>query len=129
VAKDLTGARCSARAESVDQHVTESADAVICNSAIWQTDFAATAMAVRAMTKAGGRFAFNVPVGFLDDGDSQGESELESHALVATARLPCRASDFKVPRSAPDSIEGLWELGDQFMTIDLGAILNNPATG
>ncbi len=65
----------AARAESVDQHVTESADAVICNSAIWQTDFAATAMAVRAMTKAGGRFASNVPVGFLDDGDSHGPRE------------------------------------------------------
>jgi len=61
-----------ARAESLDQHVTEPVDAVICNSAIWQTDFAATAMAVRAVVKAGGRFAFNVPVGFLDDGDSHG---------------------------------------------------------
>jgi ubiquinone/menaquinone biosynthesis C-methylase UbiE len=44
-----------ARAESVDQHVTEPVDALICNSAIWQTDFAATAMAVRAVMKAGGR--------------------------------------------------------------------------
>jgi SAM-dependent methyltransferase len=58
-----------ASAESVDQHVAEPVDAVICNSAIWQTDIAATAMAVRAVMRAGGRFAFNVPVGFLADGD------------------------------------------------------------
>jgi SAM-dependent methyltransferase len=64
-----------ARAESVDQHVTEPVDAIICNSAIWQTDFAATAMAVRAVMKAGGRFAFNVPAGFLGDGDSHRSRE------------------------------------------------------
>ena len=58
-----------ARAENVDQHVTEPVDAVICNSAIWQTDFAATATAVRAALKPGSVFAFNVPVGFLDDAD------------------------------------------------------------
>ena len=64
-----------ARAETVDQHVTEPVDALICNSAIWQTDFAATAMAVRAVLKAGGRFAFNVPVDFLGDGDSRESRE------------------------------------------------------
>ena len=35
--------------------------------AIWQTDVAAAAMAVRAVMKAGGRFAFNVPAGFLGE--------------------------------------------------------------
>jgi SAM-dependent methyltransferase len=60
----------NARAESVDQHVTEPVDAVICNSAIWQTDFEATARAVRAVMKPGCRFAFNVPVDFLRDADS-----------------------------------------------------------
>jgi SAM-dependent methyltransferase len=58
-----------ARAESVDQQVTEPVDAVICNSAIWQTDFAATATAVRAVMKPGSVFAFNVPLGFLGDAD------------------------------------------------------------
>jgi SAM-dependent methyltransferase len=56
-----------APAESVDRYVTEPVDVVICNSAIWQTDLAATAAAVRAVIKPGGRFAFNVPVAFLDD--------------------------------------------------------------
>jgi SAM-dependent methyltransferase len=64
-----------ARAECVDQHVTEAVDAVICNSAIWQTDFAATAMAVRAVVKPGGRFAFNVPAGFLGDAGSHGSRD------------------------------------------------------
>lgn len=64
-----------ASAETVDQHVSELADAVICNSAVWQTDFTATAMAVRAVTKAGGCFAFNIPVGFLGDGDSDGSRD------------------------------------------------------
>jgi SAM-dependent methyltransferase len=58
-----------APAESVDQHVAGPVDAVICNSAIWQTDLAATAMAVRAVLRAGGSFAFNVPVGFLADSE------------------------------------------------------------
>jgi SAM-dependent methyltransferase len=58
-----------ARAERVDRHVTGPADVVICNAAIWQTDFAATATAVRAVLTAGGCFAFNVPADFLGDGD------------------------------------------------------------
>ena len=64
-----------ARAESVDQHVTVPVDAVICNSAVWQTDVAATAMAVRAVMRVGGRFAFNLPAGILDDGDDHGSGE------------------------------------------------------
>ncbi len=66
---DPRAAWIQACAEGVDQHVTKPVDVVVCNSAIWQTDFAATAMAVRRVMKAGGRFAFNVPVGFLGEGD------------------------------------------------------------
>jgi SAM-dependent methyltransferase len=64
-----------ARAESADQHVTGLVDAVICNSAIWQTDVAATAIAMAAVVKAGGRFVFNVPAGFLDEGDGHGPQD------------------------------------------------------
>jgi hypothetical protein len=60
-----------APAETVDQHVPGPADVVICNSAIWQTDIAATSMAVRAVLRKGGRFAFNVPTGFLDEDEHQ----------------------------------------------------------
>lgn len=73
-ASSTTDSRVSwihARAESVDQHMTGTVDAILCNSAIWQTDLAATAKAARAVLKAGGRFAFNVPVDFLADGASE----------------------------------------------------------
>ncbi|MGB6457321.1 MAG: methyltransferase domain-containing protein [Streptosporangiaceae bacterium] len=71
-ASSITDPRVSwiqAPAESVDRYMTEPVNAVICNSAIWQTDFAAAGKAVRAVLKAGGRFAFNVPVDFLGDSD------------------------------------------------------------
>jgi SAM-dependent methyltransferase len=54
-----------ARAENIDRHVTVPMDAVACNSAIWQTDMAATAAAVRNLLVTGGRFVFNVGAGFL----------------------------------------------------------------
>jgi SAM-dependent methyltransferase len=66
-------------AESVNEHVTGPVDAVLCNSAIWQTDLARTAMAVHDVLAIGGRFAFNVPVGFLDVG--AGEPADERNAL------------------------------------------------
>src|SRR5579871_6196046 len=69
-------------AEGVDRLVTGPVDAVICNSAIWQTDLAATASAVRAVLNPGGRFAFNVPVGFLADGDSRGLPERDPSLLA-----------------------------------------------
>jgi 8-oxo-dGTP pyrophosphatase MutT (NUDIX family) len=58
-----------------------------------------------------------------------GEGELGTHALVATARLPGPAGDFRVERSAPDPVEGLWELGDHFMTVNLRAVLEDPSAG
>jgi Methyltransferase domain len=61
-----------ARAEGVDQHLAQ-VDAAICNSAIWQTDLAATAAAVRRVLPPGGRFVFNVGSGFLDESDDPNE--------------------------------------------------------
>ncbi len=77
-ASSTTDSRVSwihARAESVDQHVTGTVDAILCNSAIWQTDLAVTAKAARAVLKADGRFAFNVPVDFLGDGVGDGPGD------------------------------------------------------
>ncbi|MDI6103341.1 class I SAM-dependent methyltransferase [Actinoplanes sp. NEAU-A12] len=49
------------RAEEIDGHVAPgSVDAVVCNSAIWHTDLAATCRAVRTLLRPGGRFAFNI---------------------------------------------------------------------
>jgi SAM-dependent methyltransferase len=55
-----------AAAEDIDRHLGEPVDAAICNSAIWQTDLAATAAAVRSALPTGGRFVFNVGAGFLE---------------------------------------------------------------
>jgi ubiquinone/menaquinone biosynthesis C-methylase UbiE len=69
-------------AESIDAHVTERVDAVVCNSAIWQTDLPATANAVGRVMAAGGLFVFNVGSGFLEDCDDPNELG-ELPALVA----------------------------------------------
>lgn len=45
--------------------MTGPVDAVVCNSAIWQTDLAATAAAVLNLLVTGGRFVFNVGAGYL----------------------------------------------------------------
>jgi len=54
-----------APAEEFDQQVTGPADAVICNSAIWQTQFTRTVAAVRAVLAGDGIFAFNIGVEFV----------------------------------------------------------------
>jgi ubiquinone/menaquinone biosynthesis C-methylase UbiE len=62
-ARSVTDPRASwieARAENVDVYVAGPVDAVVCNSAIWQADLAATAAAVRGVLAARGRFVFNV---------------------------------------------------------------------
>ena len=58
-----------ARAENVDTQVAGPVDAVVCNSAIWQTDLPATAAAVRSILPAGGRFVFNVGHDHLEQPD------------------------------------------------------------
>ena len=58
-----------------------------------------------------------------------GETEAGVRALVATARLPMPASAFSIARTDPDVVEGLWELGDQVMTIDLRATFNDATHG
>lgn len=54
-----------APAENIDRHVGGPVDAVVCNSAIWQTDIATTAAAVRSILAPGGRFVFNTGAGYL----------------------------------------------------------------
>jgi 8-oxo-dGTP pyrophosphatase MutT (NUDIX family) len=57
------------------------------------------------------------------------ETELGTHILVATTRLRGRASEFRAKRTAPDPIEGLWEIGEELMTVDLGSALRDPDAG
>jgi hypothetical protein len=56
-----------ASAEEFDQAVPGLVDAVICNSAIWQTDFASTARAAHAVLAPGGVLAFNIGAEFVCD--------------------------------------------------------------
>jgi SAM-dependent methyltransferase len=95
-----------ARAETVDQHVTGPVDAVVCNSAIWQTDFAATAVAVHAVLKAGCRFAFNVPVGFLGDADGHDSGDRYPPLLSEMRAIAERDYGWAaaVPRRARDRL-------------------------
>ncbi|MGH3943414.1 MAG: class I SAM-dependent methyltransferase [Pseudonocardiaceae bacterium] len=61
------------KAEDVAVHIKEPVDAVVCNSAIWKTDTAATFAGVKRILRPGGRFVFNIGGGFAgltnhDDG-------------------------------------------------------------
>lgn len=75
-----------ASAEQVDRHLSEPVDAAVCNSAIWQTDLAATAAAVRRVLVTGGRFVFNIGAGFLeplDDPNQLGDLPGVMRAIAA----------------------------------------------
>jgi SAM-dependent methyltransferase len=50
----------TARAEDAARHISEPADAVACNSAIWKTDTPAVFAAVKKALRPGGRFVFNI---------------------------------------------------------------------
>jgi ubiquinone/menaquinone biosynthesis C-methylase UbiE len=54
-------------AERLSECAPAGLDAVVCNSAIWQTDVRATAAAVRGVLRPGGRFAFNLARFMLAD--------------------------------------------------------------
>lgn len=64
-------------------------------------------------------------LGALGVFEASGETEVGTHVLVATARIAGPARDFRISRSAPDPVEGLWEIGDEFMTIDIAEILRD----
>ncbi len=64
-------------------------------------------------------------VGALGVFELDSETELGTHVLVATARLAGSSQDFRISRSAPDLVEGLWELGDRCMTIDIAEVLKD----
>jgi hypothetical protein len=39
------------------------------------------------------------------------------------------ADQFRIGRSVPDPIEGLWETGEEFMTVNLATVLSYPNAG
>jgi SAM-dependent methyltransferase len=90
-----------AAAEDIGQHVTEHVDAVVCNSAIWQTDIAATAAAVRAVIAAGSRFVFNVGDGFFDDIDDPNFSADEDSPVSVMTAIAAQDYGWTMPAGRP----------------------------
>ncbi len=94
-----------ARAEAIGRHLTTPVDDAICNSAIWQTDLAETAVGVRAVIRAGGRFAFNVPTDFLAAEDDPGwrvaEHSVVSEMRAIAARNYGWTPEVRTPRRPP----------------------------
>jgi ubiquinone/menaquinone biosynthesis C-methylase UbiE len=94
--RNVTDARVSwveTRAEEFDRHLAEPVDAVVCNSAIWQTDIPATFAAAKRALRPGGRLVFNIGQRFLRpaDGPTLGEAMRE---------VAAREFGWTVPRSA-----------------------------
>lgn len=77
-----------AQAEEFDRQVSGPVSAVICNSAIWQTQFARTVAAVRAVLAAGGTFAFNIGIEFVGGagGDPRSAEDGSEPDLTGTMR-------------------------------------------
>ena len=64
----------SVQAECLDARTIGPMDAVLCNSAIWQTDIPATVVAVGRVLRPGGRFVFNVGAEMLADHADEDQS-------------------------------------------------------
>jgi trans-aconitate methyltransferase len=97
-------------AETVDARLTQPVDAVICNSAIWQTDLPATAAAVHNVLATGGRFVFNIGCGFLehhDDPNYQGDLPSVMRAIAASDygwTPPAQSPPRRRPRLTRESV-------------------------
>jgi SAM-dependent methyltransferase len=72
-----------APAEEFDRHIPGPVDAVVCNSAIWQTDLPATFAAARRALRPGGRFAFNIGRRFLAPTRPHPRPETAAHPETA----------------------------------------------
>jgi SAM-dependent methyltransferase len=72
-----------AGAEDVADHITEPADAVICNSAIWKTDTPKVFAAVKKILRPGGRFVFNIGGGFAGLPKPHGRDARKTPSLTA----------------------------------------------
>ena len=89
-----------ARAEDIDLHVAGTVDAVLCNSAIWQTDLAATAAAVHNVLEVGGRFVFNVGSGFLDQRDDPNFPDDRPSPISVMREIAAQDYGWRLPDAA-----------------------------
>lgn len=100
--RTLTDPRLSwrtAAAEELAEHVPAgSADAVICNSAVWKTDTRAVFPAVAQILRPGGRFVFNIGGGFAGVRHSDELSARSSPSLKALVhQVATRAYGYTLP--------------------------------
>ncbi len=63
------------------------ADAAVCNSAIWKTDVAAVVDGVADCLRPGGRFAFNIGLGFLGETPPRRPADAGKQLTAAMRRL------------------------------------------
>jgi SAM-dependent methyltransferase len=86
-----------ARVEDLADHVSEPADAVLCNSAIWQTDMPGTFAAVRRVLRPGGRFAFNIGADHVTRPDDAARTPDTEPTLLDLMRQEAIARGWKPP--------------------------------
>jgi SAM-dependent methyltransferase len=98
----------TAPAEDLADHVTDPADAVVCNSAIWKTNVRAVFAAVHQVLRPGGRFVFNIGGGFAgvrhpDEISARTGSSLNSliHQVAARDYGYAASSTVEVPPKLP----------------------------
>jgi hypothetical protein len=102
-ARSVTDDRVSwvrASAEEFDQVVPGPAEAVVCNSAIWQTDFVSTVRAARAVLADGGVFAFNFGAEFLRAEDGTARANTEFPLMAMMRQIAAEEYDWSPPAGA-----------------------------
>jgi SAM-dependent methyltransferase len=93
-----------AAAENIDRRMTGPVDAVVCNSAIWQTDLTATAAAVRSLLAAGGRFVFNTGAGYLGQQEDPNFADGRPSPVAIMRDIAARDHGWRPPdQAAPPS--------------------------
>jgi SAM-dependent methyltransferase len=92
-----------APAENINRHMTGPVGAVVCNSAIWQTDLAATAAAVRSLLAAGGRFVFNTGAGYLDQQKDPNFGDDRPSPVAIMREIAARDYGWRPPEPAAPS--------------------------
>jgi len=107
-----------APAEEFDRLLSGPVDAVVCNSAIWQTDLPLTFAAVRRALRPGGRFAFNIGRRFLAPAGGKAPGLAEAMRTVAAREYGWVAPPPERPRVRPTSDEILAALERAGFTAD-----------
>lgn len=117
-----------ARAEELDRHTDGPVDAVVCNSAIWQTDMPVTLAAVRNVLTPGGRLVFNLeaPSDRAPESQLPGLWDLMRAYAVIDHDFVFRPSGPPRPARSLQDIEQL--VADAGLVVEASEILEQEAT-